>query len=51
MNEIYFFGLNMEKGKRLSFPWGSKHEGSNREILKVPLCFSFVQNVVMLDNV
>jgi hypothetical protein len=47
----YLFGPNTKKGKWLSFPWGSKHKDSNREIPWVLLCISLVQNVVMLDNV
>jgi hypothetical protein len=51
MNETYFFGLNTKERKWLSFPWGSKHKHSNKEIPKALLCISIVQNVFMLDNI
>jgi hypothetical protein len=48
---LYICGLSTKERKWLSFSWGSKYKDSNKEIPKVLLCVSIVQNVVMLDTV
>jgi hypothetical protein len=50
MNETYFCDLSTKEKKWLSFPWGSKHKDSNKEIPKVLLWISLVENII-LDNI